>query len=208
MEERLTELSCEEFADRLASSDGVPGGGGAAALAGSLAAALCSMAGALTVGKPRYAAVEGALASVMEDAEDVRFRLLELVEDDATGFSPLLEAYALPRDDPRRRAAIEAATRDACMAPLAMMGECCRAIVLLEEMSGICSRLLVSDVACGAVLAAAALQAASVNVYVNTDGLPHDDTTASIESACAEMLDEFVPRARALARRHAERSVR
>lgn len=208
MEERLTELSCEEFADRLASSDGVPGGGGAAALAGSLAAALCSMAGALTVGKPRYAAVEGALASVMEDAEDVRFRLLELVEDDAMGFSPLLEAYALPRDDPRRRATIEAATRDACMAPLAMMGECCRAIVLLEEMSGICSRLLVSDVACGAVLAAAALQAASVNVYVNTDGLPHDDTTTSIESACAEMLDEFVPRARALVRRHAERSVR
>lgn len=208
MDERLTELSCEEFADRLASSDGVPGGGGAAALAGSLAAALCSMAGALTVGKPRHADVEAELASVMEDAEDVRFRLLELVEDDATGFLPLLEAYALPRDDPRRGAAIEAATRGACMAPLAMMGECCRAIVLLEEMSARCSRLLVSDVACGAVLAAAALQAASVNVYVNTDGLPRDNTTVSIESACAEMLDEFVPRARALVRRHAERSVR
>lgn len=208
MDERLTELSCEEFADRLASSDGVPGGGGAAALAGSLAAALCSMAGALTVGKPHHDDVEAELASVMEDAEDVRFRLLELVEDDATGFLPLLEAYALPRDDPRRGAAIEAATRGACMAPLAMMGECCRAIVLLEEMSARCSRLLVSDVACGAVLAAAALQAASVNVYVNTDGLPRDNTTVSIESACAEMLDEFVPRARALVRRHAERSVR
>lgn len=208
MSERLTELSSEEFVDRLASSDGVPGGGGAAALAGSLAAALCSMAGALTMGKPRYAAVEGEVAAIMEDAEDVRYRLLELVDDDAVGFSPLLDAYALPRDDPRRPAAIEAATKGACMAPLAMMGECCRAVVLLEEMSDRCSRLLASDVACGALLAAAALQAASVNVYVNLDGLERDETATSIDSACAEMLDEFVPRARSLALRLAGRAVR
>ena len=208
MEERFMELSCEEFVDRLASEEGVPGGGGAAALVGSLAAALCSMAGALTVGKPRYAAVEPEVTAILEDAEDVRFRLLELVDDDAAGFSPLLEAYALPKDDPRRAAAVESATRGACMAPLAMMGECCRAIVLLEEMTGRCSRLLASDVACGALLASAALQAASVNVFVNTASLPSDETTSSIELACSEMLDEFVPRARALARRLAERSVR
>ena len=208
MGERLTELSCEEFADRLASREGVPGGGGAAALVGALAAALCAMAGSLTVGKPRYADVEGEVLEIMEDVEDVRFRLLELVEDDASGFSPLLEAYAIDRDDPRRPLAIEEATRGACMAPLAMMGECCRAIVLLEEMADRCSRLLLSDVACGALLSAAALQAASVNVFVNTATLPDDDTTASIESACSEMLDEFVPRSRELARRLAERSVR
>lgn len=208
MDERLTELSCEEFADRLASSEGVPGGGGAAALAGSLAAALCSMAGALTVGKPRFSAVEPEVLAIMEDVEDVRFRLLELVDDDAAGFSPLLAAYALPKGDSRRAGAIEEATRGACMAPLAMMGECCRAIVLLEEMADRCSRLLASDVACGALLASAALQAASVNVFVNTAALPADDTTSSIESACSEMLDEFVPRARALAARLAGRSVR
>lgn len=160
------------------------------------------------MGKPRYAAVEPEVTAILEDAEDVRFRLLELVDDDAAGFSPLLDAYALPKDDPRRAAAVESATRGACMAPLAMMGECCRAIVLLEEMAGRCSRLLASDVACGALLASAALQAASVNVFVNTASLPSDETTSSIELACSEMLDEFVPRSRALARRLAERSVR
>ena len=173
---RLTELSCEEFGDRLASEEGVPGGGGAAALVGSLAAALCSMAGALTVGKPRFADVEQEVSQIMEEAEDVRFRLLSLVDDDAQGFLPLLDAYALPREDPARADAVVRATKGACMAPLAMMGECCRAIVLLEEMSGRCSRLLASDVACGALLAAAALQAASVNVFVNTATLPGDDT--------------------------------
>ena len=208
MSERLTELSCEEFAERLASSDGVPGGGGAAALVGAMASALCSMAGALTVGKPRFADVEPEVLGIMEDIEDVRYRLIELVDDDAAGFEPLLEAYALPRDDPKRPSAISSATRDACMAPLAMMGECCRAVVLLEEMADRCSRLLRSDVACGAILASAALQAASVNVFVNTATLEYDDTISSIESACSEMLDEFVPRARTLALRLAEKAVR
>ena len=50
MDERYTELSCEEFSDRLAARESVPGGGGAAALVGALGAALCSMAGSFTVG--------------------------------------------------------------------------------------------------------------------------------------------------------------
>ena len=199
MEERLTELSCEEFADRLASREGVPGGGGAAALVGALAAALCSMAGALTVGKPRYADVEPEVLEIMEDVEDVRFRLIELVEDDAAGFSPLLEAYALERDDPRRAAAIEGATKGACMAPLAMMGECCRAITLLERMRDIGTPGLVSDVATGALLAGAALEGAAVNVCVNTTSLKDRRQAARIEATCDELLDEYAPRARALA---------
>ena len=208
MDETLTELSCEEFSERLASADAVPGGGGAAALAGALGAALCSMAGALTMGKPRHAAAEADVERIMEDAEDVRYRLLELVREDAEGFSAVMDALALPKGDPARPAARARALEGACMAPLAMMGECCRAVVLLEEMEARCVAGLRSDVACGALLVRAALQAASVNVYVNTALLERGASTASIESACAEMLDEFVPRADAIAARLAPASVR
>lgn len=199
MEERLTELSCEEFTERLAARESVPGGGGAAALVGALGIALCSMAGAFTAGKPRFAAVEDRVLRLMDEAEDVRFRLLELVHEDAEGFSPLSEAYALPKDDPTRADAIERATGDACMAPLAMVGECCRAVALLEEMGACCSRLLISDVACGALLVRAALETASVNVYVNTSALTDRTVANRIESTCSELIDEYVPRAERLA---------
>ena len=53
---QLSELRCDEFTEKLASGAPVPGGGGAAALMGALGAALCAMAGNLTVGKPRFAA--------------------------------------------------------------------------------------------------------------------------------------------------------
>lgn len=199
MGDRFTELSCEEFSDRLAARESVPGGGGAAALVGALGAALCSMAGAFAQGKERYAEYEDDFARIMEEAEDVRYRLLELVEEDAEGFLPLLDAYALPKDDPGRASAIEDATEGACMAPLAMMGECCRAIVLLEEMGGKCSKQLISDVACGVLLVRAALECASVNVYVNTSSLRDRFVAERIESSVSELLDEFVPRAERLA---------
>lgn len=199
MDERYTELSCEEFSDRLAARESVPGGGGAAALVGALGAALCSMAGSFTVGKPRYASVEDEVRALVDEAEDVRYRLLELVEEDAEGFAPLAAAYAIPRDDPSRAEVLERATEAAAMAPLAMVGECCRAVSLLERMGERCSRLLASDVACGALLVRAALGAASVNVYVNTASLADRAQAAAIESACEELVEEYVPRAERLA---------
>ena len=53
MQEKLSENPCAEFAAQLASKAPVPGGGGAAALIGALAAALGAMAARLTVGKKK-----------------------------------------------------------------------------------------------------------------------------------------------------------
>ena len=107
MGDRFTELSCEEFSDRLAARESAPGGGGAAALVGALGTALCSMAGAFAQGNPRCAEHEADVAALMEEAEDVRYRLLELVEEDADGFGPVLAAWRMPKDDPARAGAIE-----------------------------------------------------------------------------------------------------
>lgn len=200
MEERLTELGCEEFAERLAARESVPGGGAASALVGALGVALCSMAGAFTVGKARYQDVEEDVSRIIEEADSIRYRLIELVEEDANGFEPLMAAYALPKDDPTRAETLEAATVSAAMAPLGMVGECCRAVVLLEEMGEKCSRMLVSDVACGALLVRAAIEAASVNVYVNTASLSDRAQAERIDSTCEELVEEYVARAERLAR--------
>ena len=62
MSEKLIHKSCEEFSQVLASRAAVPGGGGVSALVGAFGAALCSMAGNLTLGRKKYAAVEPDIA--------------------------------------------------------------------------------------------------------------------------------------------------
>ena len=52
----------------LAAKTSVPGGGGASAAVGALAAALGSMVGQFTLGKKRYADVEDDIRRLMEEA--------------------------------------------------------------------------------------------------------------------------------------------
>lgn len=200
MDSKLTDSSCSGFAAALAAKQSVPGGGGAAALAGALAASLCSMAGEFTVGKKRYAEHEADVRRMLAEAERSRQRLLELVDEDAEGFAPLSRAYALPEEDPSRAAVIEEGTKRACEAPLRMMEETCRVIDLLAEMGQKGSRLLLSDVGCGAYLARGALEAASLNVYANTKSLADREFALATDARCGRMLDEYAPKAEAVGR--------
>ena len=199
MAERLTDRSCSEFASVLAAKESVPGGGGAAALVGALGVALCSMVGNFTAGKERFADVEDDIQRMLSEAETVRERLIELVEEDAEAFYPLSKAYAIPRDDPRRAEVLEEATKNACGAPLEMMRQICHAIELLEEMGAKGSRMLYSDIGCGALMCRAALEAASLNVFVNTKTLADRDFAKKAEEECDEMLVTYIPRAEACA---------
>lgn len=202
---RMIDRSCEGFAAVLAAKEPVPGGGGAAAYVGALGVALCSMVGNYTSGKKTYAAVEDDVQRMLADAQDVRERLLQLVEDDAAAFYPLSQAYAIPRDDPARADTLEAATKQACAAPVEMMRQICRAIELLEEMGEKGSKMLQSDVGCGALLCRAALEASSINVFVNTKTLRDRTFAEQTEAECDAMLAGYLPRAEACAARVMER---
>ena len=74
-----TTRSCREFTALLGSDAPAPGGGGAAALAGALGAALCTMVASLTTGKKKYAAVEGEIQELLERCKSLQEKLLDIV---------------------------------------------------------------------------------------------------------------------------------
>ncbi len=199
MSERLMEYSCSKFVDALAAKTSVPGGGGAAAYVGALSVALCSMVGNFTTGKKKYAEHEDDVRCMLAEGETIRKRLLELVDEDAAAFEPLSRAYGIPKEDPIRAETLERCTKDALQGPFQMMKEICRTIELLEEMNAKGSRLLISDVGCGATLAAAALQAAAMNVFINTKELEDRAYAQGVDAECESMLSDYVPRAQAVA---------
>ena len=162
------------------------------------------MAGNFTAGKVRYAAVEDDIQRMLAEAEGLRGELLALVEADAHAFEPLARAYKIPADDPTRTEVLEAALHGACAVPIDIMRACAHALDLLEEMEQKGSRLMLSDVGCGAALAAGALRAAHLTVLVNTTSLAGDPVAAALETEANDLLATYIPRADALAARVAD----
>lgn len=195
----LMNLSCEAFLEDLAGSAPAPGGGGAAALVGAAGAALGNMVGSLTVGKKKYAAVEADILVLNRRAAALRKRLEGLVQADADAFTPLAAAYKLPKETPEQQAhkaaVLEAALEGACAAPLEIMSACCEGITLAAEYAEKGSVMAVSDAGCAALFCKAALQAAGLNVSINTRLMADNAHAAALNAKADAMLAEFVPQA-------------
>ena len=125
-----------EFVDALASDAAVPGGGGGAAYAGALAAALGAMVGNITAGKPKFADIADDMRASVVELDAARTRLLELIDEDAEAFSRLAATWKLSRateeEKAARHAAEQAALVGACEVPLRIM-RVCAAVIESDE---------------------------------------------------------------------------
>ena len=187
----FTQNSCREFVTVLASNAPVPGGGGAAALVGAIGTALGNMVGSLTVGKKKYADVEEEIIELKKKCDQLQTDLLDQVPADAEGFEPLSKAYGIPKDNPDRDKILEEATIVACRVPVKIMELCCEALDAIAVFAAKGSRLAVSDAGCGAVCVKAALQAASLNVFINTKTLKDRALAEEMNAKCLSMLDKY-----------------
>ena len=187
----MTMESCRKFVEVLASNAPAPGGGGAAALVGAIGTALGNMVGSLTVGKKKYAAVEEEIIALKAKCDALQTELLNQVEQDEINFLPLAKAYGIPKDDPTRDAVMEEATIIACQVPMHIMELCCEAIEAIAVFAEKGSRLAVSDAGCGAVICKAALQAASLNVFINTKTLKNRDVAEELNRRANLMLNNY-----------------
>ena len=191
----MTLESCRTFVEVLASSAPAPGGGGAAALVGAVGTALGNMVGSLTVGKKRYADVQEEILALKAKCNALQTELLNQVEADEVNFLPLAKAYGIPKDDPNRDKIMEEATIIACTTPMRIMELCGEAIEAIAVFAAKGSRLAVSDAGCGAALCKAALQAASLNVFINTKSLKNRETAEELNQKANGLLDQYCPMA-------------
>ncbi len=187
----FAQASCTEFVTVLASNAPVPGGGGASALVAAIGTALGNMVGSLTVGKKKYADVEAEIIALKAKCDSLQKDLLDQIAADAKGFEPLAKAYGIPKDDPNRGQILEDATVVACQVPMKIMELCCESLDAIQVFAEKGSRLAVSDAGCGAVCVKAALQAASLNVFINTKTLQNRELAGEMNKKCLDMLEKY-----------------
>ena len=185
------EKNIDKFLAELASSAPTPGGGGAAALCGALGIALGNMVGSLTLGKKKYADVHEDIAELNAKAEALRAGFVALVDADAEAFAPLSRAYSIPKDDPARDEIMEPALLKAAEAPLEIMRKCAEALELISGYAAKGSALAISDAGCAAALCGAAMEAAALNVKINTKSMKNRAVADNINAETNELLQKY-----------------
>lgn len=187
----LADRTIKEFVDELASNAPVPGGGGAAALVGAVGIALGDMVGELTTGKKKYADVEEDIQRLMAEAKSVKDEFVRLIDADAEAFAPLAAAYGIPKDQPGRDEIMEEALRNGAAVPMDIMRTCGRAIDLIRDFAEKGSRLAISDAGCAAACCKAALDSASLNVFINTRSMKDREYAEALNEEADALLAKY-----------------
>lgn len=189
---KLIEVSSKEFVDLLSSKAAVPGGGGAAALVGSIGTALAGMVCNLTSGKKKYAQYQEDIERIVEKTKKLQEELLEMVDEDAENFLPLSKAYSLPANSEEEKAekerVMQEALKKACHVPLEIVRTCFEAIKLHEELVDKGSRLAISDVGVGVQCLRSAIISGRLNVVININMI----TDAEYVRVVGEETDRLV----------------
>lgn len=181
---KMVEGSCVDFAQKLASKDAVPGGGGAAALVGAVGTALASMVVNLTLGKKKYAEYEEINKEIMAKAQKIQDEMLDMVDLDAEHFLPLSKAYGLPKDTEEQKKikeeTLEKCLIQACQVPVDIVKKSYEAILLHEELVDKGSKLAISDVGVGVQCLRTALISGWINVVININMIKSEEYVAKI----------------------------
>jgi len=175
----IKDKSIEVFLGELASMSATPGGGSAAALMGAQAAALVSMVCNLTIGKPKYAAVEEDMKILLMRSETLRLELLEMIKADVDVFNKLMNCYGLAKatdeEKAERSLQIQAVLKEATLVPLACAKACSGVLLLSKEAAEKGNVNVVSDAGVAVMSAYAGLKSAALNVYINAGSLKDRD---------------------------------
>ncbi len=190
----LQDLTVPQFVDESFSKAPVPGGGGVAAVVGSLGAALGGMVCNLTTGKKKYARYEEDIQRLLKQLDSLTKDILSLAQQDAENFAPLAACYSLPAKTESQKKEkhdrIQNALLVAISAPIELVKLSYQALHCLEELVQKGSVMVLSDVGCGALCLKAALQMGWLNVKINLTAIENKDYCHTVEAELLPLLSE------------------
>jgi len=167
----LINMTITDFTNELASNSPAPGGGSIAALSASLSAALVSMVGNLTVGKPKYKKVNESMKELSYQAQRLKEFFIDVIDDDTDAFNEIMDAFKLPKSNEEettiRVNEIENATKKATLIPFSVMEKTVEIYPLIKQALTKGNQSALSDAGVAALNAKSAFYGAYYNVLIN-----------------------------------------
>ena len=198
---KLAEMRVDAFSEALASDAPAPGGGSAAALEAAMGAGLVAMVCRLTEEKAQFARYRAELLAVQEQAEALRLKLLDVMDQDTEAFLQVSRAFTLPKRTDEEQAARSAAIQkglEACTkTPLEVMKLAEEALELAASLLGRFNENTASDLGVAGLSLQAGLRGAWLNVCINVGSLKDK----ALAQDCRERGEALLAKAQPLAER-------
>jgi glutamate formiminotransferase/formiminotetrahydrofolate cyclodeaminase len=192
--DRLVQMTLRGFANETASESPAPGGGSISAYVGTLGASLAAMVANLSAAKRGWEDQTPFFSKAGIDAQEIKEKLLRLVDEDTRAFDGIMQAFALPKstkeEKEARTMAIQSATKVAIETPLQVMRLALASFKTIREMIEHGNPNSVTDAGVGALCARTAVYGAYLNVKVNISGLKDKSYSESVMLEAETILKE------------------
>lgn len=189
----LVQMKLNEFADETASESAAPGGGSISAAVGAFGAALGAMVANLSAGKRGWEDKTSEFSDWASSGQQIKDRLLFLVDEDTASFNKVMAAYGLPKNNDEekamRSAAIDTANTYATQIPLQVMETAHQGLTLILAMATLGNPNSVSDAGVGGLCLQTAVEGAFMNVKINAKGLKDKAMAAGFLKQAHEISD-------------------
>tara|TARA_B000000460_G_scaffold246543_1_gene219929 strand:+ start:137 stop:1837 length:1701 start_codon:yes stop_codon:yes gene_type:complete len=191
----LMDLSGKDLIDLISDSSPAPGGGSVSAIAGSLGAALVSMVASLTHEKKDYIGSRKKMNEIGLAAQDLKARLIYLVEEDTQAFNSILVANRLPDKTSEQKEYKEKkvfqANKYAIEIPLETANLSLEVIKLSVDLIEYGNPNSVTDAEVASEVGLAGVRGGCMNVMINISGLENiDDYDPDIQHKIDSLNDE------------------
>ena len=186
----LVDLTIKGFLAETAGSAPVPGGGSISALNGAIATALTEMVANLTIGKKKYADVEGQMRTIATEAAIIRERLIRDIDRDSEAYDRVFAAFKLPTEEEKaeRSRVIQDATKQAAMVPMEVAEEIASVMETIIYVAHKGNRNAVTDACVAMMTARTCVLGALLNVRINLTSIK-DEAFVKRMSEKADFLE-------------------
>ncbi|MEE9189501.1 MAG: glutamate formimidoyltransferase [Candidatus Neomarinimicrobiota bacterium] len=196
----LTGMKMEEFINELSTNSPAPGGGSVSALASGLGAALSSMVAALTHEKKGKSDKKSEMALQGMIAQELKDRLILLVDEDTAAFNKVIEVNRLPsatkKEKKIKSESILKANKYAINVPLEVASLSLKVMEQARYLVENGNLNSVSDAGVAGEVAYAGLRGACLNVLINLSEISAVDM--EFAEKVRKQIDDILKRAQPL----------
>ncbi|MEN6588866.1 MAG: cyclodeaminase/cyclohydrolase family protein [Proteiniphilum sp.] len=191
---KLQDLTLQQFLEKTAANEAVPGGGSNAALNAAIATALTGMVASLTIGRKKFAGVEERMKQIAAEMSAQRSRFMEDIDRDAEAYRLVMEAYRLPKETEEeittRNKKIQEATKIASLVPMEVAERAFGLLGTMRETLEKGNPNAATDGLVGLMNCRTAILSALLNVRINLGGITDRAFVDKLTAACDRMEKE------------------